>query len=176
MKTIYKVCGGNWGGTHVDKCFLHFINDLLGSEVIKSLKHECRSEYLEFLRTFEFKKRTIDVDSTLRVVLKVPVGFVDVLWENYGTTLQDRIKASPHNSAVSFVGDKLSIEHSLFRSFFQKSVDDIISHIGDIFDDKCCRDLTGIVMVGGFADSTIVNFAMKNAFPERKFIIPLDAG
>ncbi|XP_061192455.1 heat shock 70 kDa protein 12B-like isoform X2 [Saccostrea echinata] len=176
MKTIYKVCGGKWGGTNVDECFLHFINNLLGPEVIKSLKHECRSEYLEFLRTFEFKKRTMDVDSSVRVVLKVPAGFLDDLWENYGTTLPDKIKASPHNGAISFVRDKLSFEHSFFKSFFQKSVDDIISHIRNIFEDKCCRDLTGIVMVGGFADSTIVNFAIKNAFPERKFIIPLDAG
>ncbi|XP_062591250.1 heat shock 70 kDa protein 12A-like isoform X3 [Saccostrea cucullata] len=176
MKTIYKVCGGDWGGTNVDERFLHFISDLLGPEVIETLKNECRSEYLEFLRTFEFKKRTMDVDSSSRVLLKVPVGFMDVLLENYGTTLQDKIKTSQHKGAVSLVGDKLIIEYSLFKSFFQNSVDDIISHIRGIFDAKCYRNLTGVVMVGGFADSTIVNFAIKKAFPEMKFIIPLDAG
>lgn len=81
MKTIYKVCGGNWGGTKVDERFLHFLDQLFGSGNMKHLKNEGKSEYLEFLRGFELKKRIFNNDSTKRVVLKIPPPFVEILFE-----------------------------------------------------------------------------------------------
>lgn len=55
-------------------------------------------------------------------------------------------------------------------------MNDILSHIKEILDVDICRDLVGIVMVGGFADSMFVNSAMKKAFPAKNFIIPMEAG
>ncbi|XP_056019635.1 heat shock 70 kDa protein 12B-like isoform X3 [Ostrea edulis] len=176
MKTIYKVCGGPWGGTKVDETFLGFLDDLFGPEVMNFLKQECRSEYLEFLRGFELKKRTIENESMRKVTLKIPAAFNYIVLEKSGTTIQDQIKASRYNIAVSFAGDKLSIEHPLFASFFKTSVDDIICNIQDILKHESCQNIKGIITVGGFADSAIVNSAMRNAFPDRKFIIPMEAG
>lgn len=176
MKTIYKVCGGNWGGTKVDESFLNFLDQLLGLENMIHLKNEGRSDYLEFLRGFELKKRTFNNDSTKRVVLKIPPAFVEILSEKSGEKFENAIKTSQHKSALSFIGDKLNIDHSLFKLFFESSVNDIISHIKDIFNADICRDLVGIVMVGGYADSMFVNSAIKKAFPGKKFIIPMEAG
>lgn len=77
---------------------------------------------------------------------------------------------------MSVSGDKLNIDHSLFASFFESSMKDIISHIEDIFDADICQDLVGDVMVGRFSESMIVNSAVKKAFPGKKFIIPMEAG
>ncbi|XP_052685601.1 heat shock 70 kDa protein 12A-like [Crassostrea angulata] len=176
IKTIYKVCGGNLGGTKVDERFMKFLNELIGSENMKHIKNEDRSEYLEFLRGFELKKRTFNIDSKNRVAMKIPPAFVEIFSEKSGENFENAIKTSKHMTALSFSGDKVSIDQSLFTSFFESSVNDIISHIKDIFDADICRDLGGIVMVGGFAESMIVNSAVKKAFPDKKFIIPLEAG
>lgn len=32
MNTIYKVCGGRWGGTKVDESFLKLLDQVIGSE------------------------------------------------------------------------------------------------------------------------------------------------
>ncbi|XP_048762075.1 heat shock 70 kDa protein 12A-like isoform X2 [Ostrea edulis] len=176
MKTIHRVCGGPWGGTKVDESFLGFLNDLFGPKVVYTLKEECRSEYLEFLRGFEMKKRTIENESNRKVTLKIPAAFTDIVLEKTGTAIQDQIQTLRYNTAVSFAGDKLIIEHAFFESFFKKSVADIISHLQNVLNDECCHSLAGIVIVGGFAESAIVNSAMKNAFPDQRFIIPMEAG
>lgn len=77
---------------------------------------------------------------------------------------------------MSYIGEKLSFDHSLFTSFFESSLNDIISHIKIIFNADICRDLDGVVIVGGFAESMFVNSAVKKAFPDKKFIIPMEAG
>lgn len=41
-------------------------------------------------------------------------------------------------------------------------MNDIISHIEDIFNADICRDLVGVVMVGGFSESM---FANSGVFP-----------
>eukprot|EP00105_Crassostrea_gigas_P033554 XP_011456968.1 PREDICTED: heat shock 70 kDa protein 12A isoform X2 [Crassostrea gigas] len=176
MKTIYKVCGGNWGGTKVDESFHTFLDQLIGSENMKQIKNEDRSEYLEFLRGFELKKRTFNNELKNRVVLKIPPAFVELLSEISGQKLENTIKTSQHKSSLSFSGDKLYIDHSLFTSFFESSVNDIISHIKDIFIADVCHDLAGVVMVGGFAESMVVNSAFKTAFPDKHFIIPMESG
>lgn len=176
IKTIYQVCGGSWGGTKVDESFIKFLDQLIGSENMKHIKNEGRSEYLEFLRGFELKKRNFNIDSKNRVVLMIPPAFVEILSEKSGENFEKIVKTSQHKSSLSFSGDKLYIDHSLFTSFFESSVNDIISHIKDIFNSDICRVLDGVVMVGGFAESMIVNSAVKRAFPDKKFIIPVEAG
>lgn len=83
-------------------------------------KNEGRSDYLEFLRGFELKKRIFNIDSTKRVVMKIPPAFVEILSEKSGENFENTIKTSQHKSALSFSGDKLNIDHSLFTSFFGK--------------------------------------------------------
>lgn len=93
-----------------------------------------------------------------------------------GDVFEEKIKTSQHKSALSISGDKLNIDHSLFASFFESSMKDIISHIEDIFNADICHNLVGVVMVRGFAESMIVNSAVKKAFPGKNFIIPMEAG
>ncbi|XP_061178353.1 heat shock 70 kDa protein 12A-like [Saccostrea echinata] len=176
MKIIYKVCGGNWGGTNVDETFFDFLKNIFGSEVQSRLTNECRSEYLEFLRVFEIKKRTVDNNVEKNVNLVVPQSFINILLKKSDSTMEDNIKESPHGRTVLLMGNKLKIDHSAFFAFYKKSIDNIISHLQGIFNEDCCRDLVGVVMVGGFAESSIVNSAIKKAFPDKKFIIPMEAG
>lgn len=143
---------------------------------MKHIKNESRSEYLEFLRGFELKKRKFNIDSKNRVVLVIPPSFVEILLEKRGENFEKIVNSSKHKGALSYIGEKLSFDHSLFTSFFESSLNDIISHIKIIFNADICRDLDGVVMVGGFAESMFVNSAVKKAFPYKKFIIPMDAG
>lgn len=115
---------------------------------MEHFKNEGRSEFLEFLRGFELKRRTFNKDSMKRVVLKIPPALVDILSEKSGEEFEEKFKTLERNKALAFSGDKLNIDNSLFASFFESSMNDIISHIEDIFNADICRDLVGVVMVG----------------------------
>lgn len=127
---------------------------------MEHFKNEGRSEFLEFLRGFELKRRTFNKDSMKRVVLKIPPALVDILSEKSGEEFEEKFKTLQQNKALSFSGDKLNTDNSLFASFFESSMNDIISHIEDIFNADICRDLVGVVMVGGFSESMFVNSAV----------------
>lgn len=96
---------------------------------MKHIKNESRSDYLEFLRGFELKKRKFNIDSKNRVVLVIPLSFVEVLLEKSGENFEKIVNSSKYKGALSYIGEKLSFDHSLFTSFFESSLNDIISHI-----------------------------------------------
>lgn len=111
-----------------------------------------------------------------RVVLKISPALVDILSERSGEEFEEKFKTLQQNKALSFSGDKLNIDNSLFASFFKSSMNEINSHIEDIFNADNCRDLVVVVMVGGISERMFVISAVKKAFPHRKFIIPMEAG
>lgn len=115
---------------------------------MEHFKNEGRSEFLEFLRGFELKRRTFNKDSMKRVVLKIPPALVDILSEKSGEEFEEKFKTLERNKALSFSGDKLNITIPCLHPFFESSMNDIISHIEDIFNADICRDLVGVVMVG----------------------------
>lgn len=90
--------------------------------------------------------------------------------EKSGEEFEEKFKTLQQNNAFSFSGNKLNIDNSLFASFFESSMNEIISQIEDIFNADICRDLVGVVMVGGFLESMFVNSAVKKAFPGKKLL------
>ncbi|XP_065923791.1 heat shock 70 kDa protein 12A-like, partial [Magallana gigas] len=161
MKSIYNVCGGPWGGTRVDEEFTQFLIKLLEQMCLLS------SRLSVGLNTWNSMKR---------VVLKISPALVDILSERSGEEFEEKFKTLQQNKALSFSGDKLNIDNSLFASFFKSSMNEINSHIEDIFNADNCRDLVVVVMVGGISERMFFISAVKKAFPHRKFIIPMEAG
>ena len=59
MKEIHRSAGSDCGGTFVDAAFIKFMGTIFGSNLIDTLKTRFADSYLDLLRKFESKKRTI---------------------------------------------------------------------------------------------------------------------
>ena len=176
MKSIYDVCGGPWGGARVDEEFTQFLIKLVGADVFTEFKDESRSEYLELMRILEIKKKQIDYMSQNKIPLKMPTALFEILEEHTGCGISEIIVNSPFADSISSLQDKISFDASLFRSFFRSSIQDIISHLRSVLEDPVCKDLLGIVVVGGYADSRLVIDSLKDSFPRKRIIVPNKAG
>ena len=176
MKNIYPVCGGPWGGNTVDEEFQKCISKLFGGDVLREFKDEYRAEYLAFYRDFELKKRQVKLSSENRVALKLPAQLCDLQEEKSECSIAEIISNSTFSDKIDTRGDKLMFHHSMFKSFFAAALDSITDHVKEIFDDDRCQNLSGILLVGGFAESEMVIETLRTAFPERKFIVPSEAG
>lgn len=67
---------------------------------MEHFKNEGRSEFLEFLRGFELKKRTFNKDSMKKVVLKIPPALVDILSEKSGEEFEEKFKTLQQNKSI----------------------------------------------------------------------------
>lgn len=77
---------------------------------------------------------------------------------------------------VAFAGDKLRLQPDQIKRFFTQTCDKITSHLKDIFNQPSVRGTDTILMVGGFSESRMLQTAVRQAFPDMRFVIPAEAG
>ncbi|CAG2202059.1 unnamed protein product [Mytilus edulis] len=96
---------------------------------------------------------------------------------DWGGTAVDRAYLEFVNSeSVSCAGQKLSVKPEAFRKLFKSTIDSIIKHVDKLLKHPNLSDLHHIIMVGGFSECELVQTAMRQKFPNKKIIIPDEAG
>ena len=81
LKELHKANGGNWGGTKVDSSFRSLLASIVGNDVIEAFTTDHKYDYLELLRDFEIKKRTIHPHLAEKVTFKVPINLLETFRE-----------------------------------------------------------------------------------------------
>lgn len=81
LKELCKANGGNWGGTKVDAAFTSLLAEIVGNDVMEIFCLIHKYDFLEFLRDFEVKKRTITSDLSEKVTFKVPIKLLETFQE-----------------------------------------------------------------------------------------------
>jgi hypothetical protein len=74
------------------------------------------------------------------------------------------------------VADKLRIEPSLAKSFFDTSITKTVEHVKTLLKEPVTDGVDAILMVGGFSESNMLHEAVKSNFPELGVIVPSEAG
>ena len=168
LRELHAATGGNWGGVEVNKAFCNFVSQLAGPDNFQNYSSENKAEYLEFLEDFEEKKRTANPKSADTVRIKVVSTLFNILLANKSNfqNIKGRIR---------LLAGKLILEADHFRSFFETPIKDILNHVEDLVE-LVPGKLDTILLVGGFAESPILQKAVEDQFNERfNVIIPLNA-
>ncbi|XP_062614580.1 heat shock 70 kDa protein 12A-like [Saccostrea cucullata] len=179
VKEILKASGGDWGGTKVDENYIDFVENIVGENVMRKIKREKRSLLYEISREFEIAKRALKPGSTSKVNVRVPSELSDIYESVYrGKSLRKITTVElPGGKSVkiSFMGDKLRLESSTAESFFVQSIRHILDHMSSLFKTKDGKDISTILLVGGYAESPMLVHAVRERFPEKRIIIPQEA-
>lgn len=80
-------------------------------------------DFLEFLREFEVKKRTITPKLTEKVTFKVPINLLETFRNtNPGGDIKTAITSKPkYKNKLTWTGDKLRMDAELTKALFDKS-------------------------------------------------------
>ena len=168
LRELHAATGGDWGGTKVNKAFWNFISQLAGPEKFHAFSVDHKGDYLHLLNDFEVKKRMTKPDSSDVVTIRIPATLYQILRENEHNFLKVE-------GAVSLIGDKLRIQSKQFSEFFDAAIKDILKHVEELVE-IVPGPLAVILLVGGFAESPILQKAIKDQFGRRfSIIIPIDA-
>ncbi|XP_048777351.2 heat shock 70 kDa protein 12A-like isoform X1 [Ostrea edulis] len=175
---ILMASWGPWGGKYVNDMFMTFLTELVGERVIKDFKEECMEGYLDMTRYFEAKKRKANSYRDGSTSIPIPMPFIH-LCEKLHNVIDFREvidKNELHRNNVKYTAGKLKWENKYFRGFFKKTIDSIVKHIDELFEEDVGRDVDIIVMVGGLSECHLVQDAIKKNFEQKTVIVPEEAG
>lgn len=176
LEEVLPPSGGHWGGTAIDKAYKRFLYSVFTKKVIKELKSDELEDYTTLCHEFEVKKRSITSGLKTDIVITLPYSLVEITVKHC-KTVQSAITQSSYKESVSFsTPQKLFVNPEVFRNLFKPTIDALIKHLDKLFKDPNLSDLHHIIMVGGFSECELVQTAMRKTFPNKKIIIPDEAG
>ncbi|CAG2238269.1 unnamed protein product [Mytilus edulis] len=177
LKEKHRAIGNDCGGTSIDRRFFKLFEEIIGKTTMDSLKKESPLAYIDLIREFESVKRTVETETKTKVTMTIPVVALETSCQKvHNKNLESLLADSSYSKDIKLAQDKIRIHVEVFNKMFMPSVDSVISLMKEIFQDKSLKDVTHLLMVGGFSDCQLMHDAVRQAFPEKKIIIPEEAG
>lgn len=168
--------GGPWGGNKVNEAFERMIIKIVGASCFQIFKDDYKREYIDLQRDLEFKKRQIKPDSNSKFSIRMPSIIPALFKKETGENIKDVIQQMQLSKKMALVGDILRMDSDLFKDLFREPVNMLVEHIQHLMTEDNLSDVSTLLMVGGFSESPIVLDAIMKAFPDKKVIVPKEAG
>lgn len=131
---------------------------------------------MELFRDFEVKKRDITPENDDEMIIRYSQCLAKVVHEVTGETLYDKISSSPFKEHLKVTLDHVLISADIARGFFQEALDSITEKVAYLLKDPKLSGVESILLVGGFAESQMLQHAIRSNFPNLKVFIPKNAG
>lgn len=171
VKTLCILNGCDCGETKLDESFISFLANIFGKDVMDAFCSTHKDELFDLLNDFALKKRTISPERNEKVNFTVPVSLLETYFEkNPGRKNTDDI--SKYKDQLIWARDKIRIEAHLVKTLFDKSCKQIVDHLKELLMHPEVKDVPYILLVGGFAESPMLQTAMREAFKNKHVIIP----
>ncbi|XP_052812349.1 heat shock 70 kDa protein 12A-like [Mya arenaria] len=159
LDALVPPSGGPWGGHNVNKKLFELLEDLFGAEVFRKFSAEEKDEQLELERSFEVKKRQDGQFS-----IKLPARLIELAGET-------KMKEIKHSQKVSFRKDKLFVNDTAVLGIFKETVEHTIVHVSKILQKADLQNVSTIVLVGGFAESKVLQQEFKSRFNPKQYLL-----
>jgi molecular chaperone DnaK (HSP70) len=115
--------------------------------------------------------------TTGKVNFTIPCATINSLCESHqNETLSSMIQSSPFASKIALRGDKMRVDADIMKGLFDKTINNIVSLVKDVLRKPAAKNVPLLLLVGGFAECPLVQSAIKTHFPNKRIIIPEEAG
>jgi len=162
---------------------MNFLCELFGSDVMRTFKEKYSTDLFELYGELETRKKGIKFDNedVKTILFKISTALFVEYEQKSGSKLQDDLKTNPKFEKLRkkislYQHDKVRIDINLMQSFFKKPLEELAKHIWDIMGELSVQGTKTALVVGGFAESNMVQETLKAEFPNLKVIVPFDAG
>ncbi|XP_052285287.1 heat shock 70 kDa protein 12A-like [Dreissena polymorpha] len=171
LRELHAATGGPWGGTLVNEAFEQFLAKMVTPPVFERFRAECASDWIELERDFENAKRGFS-SSAGETDLRFPPELGRMYQESQKLDLRERLKEDKYRKGVELVKNNLLIKPVVMKEFFRAATAQINAHIGDLLKKRELRDVSTLLLVGGFSESRIVSEAVREFHSRMRVIIP----
>lgn len=174
IKEIHKVTGGPYGGIKVNQQFENLLDELFGTENVRSYRQKFCSDWLSFTNKFEAKKRSDRIlQETMMTNIPLPRSFVYQLRTKQTPAMHTYVRKGD----VKLKNDEyLSLSSGMMKKLFKPTIDCIKDHLNGLLQEPKIFKVKTMLLVGGFADSVLLQQEIKNAFSRRvRVLVPNNA-
>ncbi|KAK3602709.1 hypothetical protein CHS0354_017151 [Potamilus streckersoni] len=154
LKELYAASGGPWGGILVSEAFRNSIEDALGKDLFLQCLQDDSHGWILFENAFEDEKKSfiqaklIHTRCTFQIVSRLQKHLT---WQKNSTT-------------------------NTMEEYFDVAIDKIKEHIRSLLEKKELGAIATIMLVGGFAESRVVQEKIKRYFKTKIVFVPPESG
>ncbi|WAQ98305.1 HS12A-like protein, partial [Mya arenaria] len=171
LKVLNMNSGGPWGESRVDEAFQDFVRKLVGNLVFDEFKKTCVEDFDQLQRQSETKKRR---DTKGKETINIPVALIEIYNSKTKKTMDEAVKQ--FKGHLSWTAGKLRVNCEFVRGWFKDTCDNIVKSVRDLFRQHGMFSCKTILLVGGFAESSVLQQAFRDNFPDKRLIVPEEAG
>lgn len=169
LRQLTSASGEDVGGMSVNTAILNLISILYNIDIVSVLQVENPSIFLDLYNDLEETKKQIQMNSKDPVIFRINQKVFDKLLVDKGAIANDSI-------SFKVAHDELEIDYMLVHGRFNEVVRSIVSALKGELEKKEAKQVTTILLVGGFGKCELIHDAMKANFPNHRLIIPDEAG
>lgn len=157
--------------------FRDLLADIVGNNVMDDFQATKMLDYIDLFREFEVKKRTFKNEMSSKINFKVPIALTYAFKDATGTELKNYIEKQPkYKDNIEWKGDKLRMLPDAAKGLFKEACENAAKHLQQLFQIDRVKDVPTILMVGGFSESPLLQSIIRTTLPDKRIIIPADAG
>ncbi|KAK3714630.1 hypothetical protein QZH41_012080 [Actinostola sp. cb2023] len=175
LEELHKGTGGACGGTGVDEEFEMLLKKIFGKDFIEQFKYKRPAGWVDMMIAFEAKKRTASPTKTNPLNISLPFVFIDYYKKHKGSSIESAVKKFGNPNVKWSSQGLLRIAPDTMKELFSPVVKQIIQHIRVLLSTRSVSDVRYLFLVGGFAESPLLQYAVRDAFgSQMQIIIPHD--
>ncbi|XP_039397843.1 heat shock 70 kDa protein 12B isoform X1 [Mauremys reevesii] len=177
LKELYKASGGPYGAVGVDLAFETLLGQIFGEDFIATFKAKRPAAWVDLTIAFEARKRAAAPFRSNPLNVSLPFSFIDFYRRHRGQNVETALKRSSVNVVKWSSQGMLRMSPEAMNDLFQPTVSQIIRHIDDLLKKPDVKGIKFLFLVGGFAESAMLQHAVQAAFGSLcRVIIPQDVG
>lgn len=177
LKELYKASGGPYGSIGIDYEFEKLLCQIFGQDFIDQFKIKRPAAWVDLMIAFESRKRAAAPDRTNPLNINLPFSFIDYYKKFRGHSVEHALRKSNVDFVKWSSQGMLRMNPDAMNSLFKPTIDHIIQHLTELFDKPEVSDIKFLFLVGGFAESPLLQQAVQNMLQGRsRIIIPHDVG
>nr|XP_042711611.1 heat shock 70 kDa protein 12B [Chrysemys picta bellii] len=162
LKELYKASGGPYGAVGVDLAFETLLGQIFGEDFIATFKAKRPAAWVDLTIAFEARKRAAAPFRSNPLNISLPFSFIDFYRRHRGQNVETALKRSRPNPVSS-------------RARF--TVSPSFPFPDDLLKKPDVKGIKFLFLVGGFAESAMLQHAVQSAFGSLcRVIIPQDVG
>uniref|UniRef100_A0A669CGA1 Heat shock protein 12B n=1 Tax=Oreochromis niloticus TaxID=8128 RepID=A0A669CGA1_ORENI len=177
LKELYKASGGPYGAVGVDLAFEAMLCQIFGEDFIQSFKAKRPAAWVDLMIAFEARKRTASPGRTNALNISLPFSFIDYYKRHRGQSVEAALRRSNMNIVKWSSQGMLRLTQEAMNELFQPTISKIVKHIEELMTKPEVRGVRFLFLVGGFAESPMLQKAVQKALGRTcRIIIPHDVG
>ncbi|XP_078411322.1 heat shock 70 kDa protein 12B-like isoform X2 [Cetorhinus maximus] len=177
LKELYKASGGPYGAVGVDLAFEKMLCQIFGTDYVERFKVKRPAAWVDLMIAFEARKRTASPKRVNPLNISLPFSFIDYYRKYKGQSVETALKKNSNKLVKWSSQGMLRMTPEAIAELFQPTVKQVVVHIENLMNKPEVAGVKFLFLVGGFAESPILQQAVQQAFSNIcRVIIPQDVG